>query len=166
MVSLKTVLFSQYPAAILLAILFLLLYSFHRKHAAVRAFFFVLLYGIALAGGVLLFFLGVQAEYWTLKTIWPFTLWNWIGVGIVAVLFVIFLVTTIDKKHSKHVMEKKLKKAEADKESAVAAAREAGRIEAENEAEAVALAAAKEPFSFSAPEPSEPSEGDGGNDAE
>ncbi len=143
MVSLKMILYSQYPAAFLLAILFLIVYSVRRKNAAVRAFFFVLLYGIALAGGVLLFFLGVQAELWTLKTVWPFTVWNWIGVGIVAVLFIVFLVSTIEKKHSKHLMEKKLKKAEEEKASAVAAAREEGRIAAENEAEAVALAAAE-----------------------
>ncbi len=165
MVSLKTVLYSQYPAAILLAILFLIIYAVRRKNAAFRAFLFVLLYGFALAGGVLLFFLGVQAELWTLKTIWPFTVWNWIGGGVVAVLFFVFLVNTIEKKHSKHVLEKKLRKAEEEKETAVAAAREEGRIAAENEAEAVALAAAKEPFSFSAPEPSGPSETFGGDDA-
>ena len=164
-VSLKMLLYSQYPAAILLAVLFLIVYAVRRKNAAFRAFLFVLLYGIALAGGVLLFFLGVQEGLWTLKTVWPFTVWNWIGVGIVAVLFVVFLINTVEKKHSKHVLEKKLRKAEEEKESAVKAAREEGRIEAENEAEAAALAAAKEPFSFAAPEPSEATGPSGGEDA-
>jgi len=132
---LRTVLLSQFPACFLLAVLFFINYLKVRKNYAVKSILWVLLFALSLAASILCIFLGIHEKMWTLKTLFPFGVWSWVGIVIVVIVLVLLLVNSIEKKHSKRMMEKALKKAAKEKENAVAEAREAGRQEAKAEAE-------------------------------
>ena len=81
--NLRTILFSQYPALFLLAVLFLIAHLRVRKTSAVKSVLWVILFGAALAASVVCCFLGIQAELWTLKTLITLGFWSWFGVGLV-----------------------------------------------------------------------------------
>ena len=145
--------FSQYPAFLLLALLFFFNYLLARKSSAVKSMIWVLLFAVALVCTAVSVIMGVQQEYWKLSTLFPLSVASWIGVVVVFVLFIVHIVHTIEKKHNKRVMEKELKKAEKAKEDAVAQAREEGleaarqaheegRIAARQEVEAERLSSA------------------------
>lgn len=126
MVDWKYLLLAQYPAFLLLSLLFLVNYLLVRKSSAVKSILWVLLFGVALAAGVLCAFLGVQQSYWTLKTLFPLGVASWIGVVLVVLSGVAYVVHRLEVKHNRRVMEKELKKAAKDKDAAVAQAREEG----------------------------------------
>lgn len=150
MLDLRFALFAQFPALFLLALLFLLNYLIVRKRSAVKSVLWVLLFGVMLAVSILFCFLGIQAEFWTIKTLFQLSVWSWLGVALVVVFVLLHLVHTAQKKHAKRVMEKELKKAEMQKEEAVAQAREEGKAEAMREA-APAQAPADESSDAEAP---------------
>ena len=127
MVDWKYLLLAQYPALLLLAVLFLLSYLRVRKTSAVRSVLWVLLFGIALAGTVLFAFLGVHFGYWALKTLLKLGLARWIGVVLVVIAAIVHTVHGVEKRHSRKVMEKELQKAARERDDAVAQAEEAGR---------------------------------------
>lgn len=150
MLDLRFALFAQFPALFLLALIFLVNYLTVRKRSAVKSVLWVLLFGVMLAVSILFCFLGIQAEFWTIKTLFQLSVWSWLGVALVVVFVLLHLVHTAQKKHAKRVMEKELKKAEMQKEEAVAQAREEGKAEAMREA-APAQAPADEPSDAEAP---------------
>ena len=150
MLDLRFALFAQFPALFLLALIFLVNYLTVRKRSAVKSVLWVLLFGVMLAISILFCFLGIQAEFWTIKTLFQLSVWSWLGVALVVVFVLLHLVHTAQKKHAKRVMEKELKKAEMQKEEAVAQAREEGKAEARREA-APAQAPADEPSDAEAP---------------
>lgn len=150
MLDLRFALFAQFPALFLLALIFLVNYLTVRKRSAVKSVLWVLLFGVMLAISILFCFLGIQAEFWTIKTLFQLSVWSWLGVALVVVFVLLHLVHTAQKKHAKRVMEKELKKAEMQKEEAVAQAREEGKAEAMREA-APAQAPADEPSDAEAP---------------
>ena len=127
---LREILFAQFPAFFLLSLLFLIAHLRVRKHSAVKSVLWVLLFGAALAVSILFCFLGMQAKYWTVKTLFKLKFWSWLGLAIVVVLLVLRLVFKLQNKHTRHVMEKERAKAEKEREQAVAQAREEGRVEA------------------------------------
>ncbi len=127
MVNWKFLLMAQYPAFLLLAVLFLIGYLRARKNSAIKSVLWVLLFGLALAAAVLFAFLGVHFGYWTLKTMFRFGLESWIGLVLVAAAAVAHVVHGIEKRHSQKLMEKKLRKAARERDDAVAQAEEAGR---------------------------------------
>jgi len=86
--NLRTILFSQYPALFLLAVLFLIAHLRVRKTSAVKSVLWVILFGAALAASVVCCFLGIQAELWTLKTLITLGFWSWFGVGLVLLCLV------------------------------------------------------------------------------
>lgn len=135
MLDLRFALFAQFPALFLLALIFLVNYLTVRKRSAVKSVLWVLLFGVMLAVSILFCFLGIQAEFWTIKTLFQLSVWSWLGVALVVVFVLLHLVHTAQKKHAKRVMEKELKKAEMQKEEAVAHAREEGRQEGKAECE-------------------------------
>ena len=112
--NLRTILFSQYPALFLLAVLFLIAHLRVRKHSAVKSVLWVLLFGAALAVSILFCFLGMQAKYWTVKTLFKLKFWSWLGLAIVVVLLVLRIVFKLQNKHTRHVMEKERAKAEKE----------------------------------------------------
>lgn len=150
MLDLRFALFAQFPALFLLALIFLVNYLTVRKRSAVKSVLWVLLFGVMLAVSILFCFLGIQAEFWTIKTLFQLSVWSWLGVALVVVFVLLHLVHTAQKKHAKRVMEKELKKAEMQKEEAVAQAREEGKAEAMRET-APAQAPADEPSDTKAP---------------
>lgn len=127
---LREILFAQFPAFFLLSLLFLIAHLRVRKHSAVKSVLWVLLFGAALAVSILFCFLGMQAKYWTVKTLFKLKFWSWLGLAIVVVLLVLRIVFKLQNKHTRHVMEKERVKAEKEREQAVAQAREEGRVEA------------------------------------
>ena len=127
---LREILFAQFPAFFLLSLLFLAAHLRVRKHSAVKSVLWVLLFGAALAVSILFCFLGMQAKYWTVKTLFKLKFWSWLGLAIVVVLLVLRIVFKLQNKHTRHVMEKERAKAEKEREQAVAQAREEGRVEA------------------------------------
>ena len=127
---LREILFTQFPAFFLLSLLFLAAHLRVRKRSAVKSVLWVLLFGAALAVSILFCFLGMQAKYWTVKTLFKLKFWSWLGLAIVVVLLVLRIVFKLQNKHTRHVMEKERAKAEKEREQAVAQAREEGRVEA------------------------------------
>ena len=129
---LREILFAQFPAFFLLSLLFLAAHLRVRKHSAVKSVLWVLLFGAALAVSILFCFLGMQAKYWTVKTLFKLKFWSWLGLAIVVFVFVFVLrlVFKLQNKHAQHMVEKERAKAEKTCEEAVKQAREEGRVEA------------------------------------
>ena len=127
---LREILFAQFPAFFLLSLLFLAAHLRVRKRSAVKSVLWVLLFGAALAVSILFCFLGMQAKYWTVKTLFKLKFWSWLGLAIVVFVLVLRLVFKLQNKHAQHMVEKERAKAEKEREQAVAQAREEGRVEA------------------------------------
>ena len=136
----RTILFSQYPAFFLLAVLFLISYLRVRKSSAVRSVLWVLLFGAALAASVVFCFLGIQAELWTLKTLFALGFWSWFGVLLVLFLFLLRVVHGVEKRANRRRLEKAMKQAEKEKAEEVSRARAQGAAEERERAEAEAAA--------------------------
>ena len=141
--NLRTILFSQYPALFLLAVLFLIAHLRVRKTSAVKSVLWVILFGAALAASVVCCFLGIQAELWTLKTLITLGFWSWFGVGLVLLFLVLRVVHGMEKRSSRRRLDKAMKQAEKQKEEEVSRARAEGAA-AEAEAAARAEEAARE----------------------
>ena len=139
MVDWKYMLLAQYPAVLILAVYFLVKYTFVRKLSAVKSILWVLLFGASLAVSVLFLFFGVHFEYWTLKTLFPLGVASWIGIALMLVAIVARIVHLIEKKRNQKRMEKELRKAAKEKDAAVAEAEQAGRRAAQEEAQALRL---------------------------
>ena len=86
---LREILFAQFPAFFLLSLLFLIAHLRVRKHSAVKSVLWVLLFSAALAVSILFCFLGMQAKYWTVKTLFELKFWSWLGLAIVVFVFVL-----------------------------------------------------------------------------
>ena len=114
--NLRTILFSQYPALFLLAVLFLIAHLRVRKTSAVKSVLWVILFGAALAASVVCCFLGIQAELWTLKTLITLGFWSWFGVGLVLLFLVLRVVHGMEKRSSQRRLDKAMKQAEKQKE--------------------------------------------------
>lgn len=142
---LRTILFSQYPALFLLALLFLIAHLRARKVSAVRSVLWVLLFGAALATAVACCFLGIQAELWTLKTLIRLGLWSWAGIALVLVVLLLRLVHGIEARLNRRKLDKAMRQAEQEKAAEVARAREEGAAqERERAAQAAAGSAAEQ----------------------
>ena len=127
---LREILFAQFPAFFLLSLLFLAAHLRVRKRSAVKSVLWVLLFGAALAVSILFCFLGMQAKYWTFKTLLQLKFWSWFGLFAVVLVLVLRLVFKLQNKHAKHMVEKERTRAEKEREQAVAQAREEGRAAA------------------------------------
>ena len=139
---LREILLAQFPAFFLLSILFLIAHLRVRKRSAVKSVLWVLLFGAALAVSILFCFLGMQAKYWTVKTLFELKFWSWFGIFLVVLILVLRLVFKLQNKHAQHMVEKERTKAEKEREQAVAQAREEGRAEALSCAESAQAAPA------------------------
>ena len=127
---LREMLLAQFPAFFLLSILFLIAHLRVRKRSAVKSVLWVLLFGAALAVSILFCFLGMQAKYWTVKTLFKLKFWSWFGIFLVVLILVLRLVFKLQNNHAQHMVEKERAKAEKTREEAVKQAREEGRAEA------------------------------------
>ena len=136
-------LFAQFPAFFLLSILFLIAHLRVRKRSAVKSVLWVLLFGAALAVSILFGFLGMQAKYWTVKTLFKLKFWSWFGIFLVVLILALRLIFKLQNKHAQHMVEK-------EREQAVAQAREEGRAEALSCVESAQAAPAPESASGAA----------------
>ena len=154
MLEARYVLFAQYPAFFLLAVLFLINYLTVRKRSVVKSVLWVLLFGISLALSLLFCFLGMQAKYWTLGTLFTLSVWSWIGIVLVVIAVIVRFAFKVKGKLDRRKLERELKKAEQDTAAAVAQAREEGRAEAmSSAAPETALAPEVSPAPNAAPAP-------------
>ena len=135
--NLRTILFSQYPALFLLAVLFLIAHLRVRKTSAVKSVLWVILFGAALAASVVCCFLGIQAELWTLKTLITLGFWSWFGVGLVLLFLVLRVVHGMEKRSSRRRLDKAMKQAEKQKEEEVSRARAEGAAAERERASAI-----------------------------
>ncbi len=124
MVDWKYLLYAQYPAFLLLAILFLVSFLRVRKSSLVKSTLWVLLFAAAFACSLLFAFLGVQQKYWTLKDLFSLSVASWVGVVLVFIGIIAHIVHLVERRHNQKVLEKELEKAAKDKDDAVAQARE------------------------------------------
>ena len=134
---LREMLLAQFPAFFLLSILFLIAHLRVRKRSAVKSVLWVLLFGTALAVSILFCFLGIQAKYWTVKTLFELKFWSWFGIFLVVLILALRLIFKLQNKHAQHMVEKERTKAERER----AQAREEGRAEALAQSESAAPAA-------------------------
>ena len=142
---LREILFTQFPAFFLLSLLFLAAHLRVRKRSAVKSVLWVLLFGAALAVSILFCFLGMQAKYWTLKTLFELKFWSWLGLAVVVLVLVLRLAFKLQNKHARHMVERERTKAEKEREQAVVQAREEGRAEVLAEQAQQAEAAVHDP---------------------
>ncbi len=148
--SFRTILFSQYPALFLLAVLFLIAHLRVRKTSAVRSVLWVIFFGVALAASVVFFFLGIQAELWTLKTAIALRFWSWFGIALLLLFLVLRVAHRMEKRSSRRRLDEAMKQAERQKEEEVSRARAEGAAEerwraaAEQQAQAEAARAAEQ----------------------
>ena len=133
MLSLRYALLAQFPAFFLLSVLFLINYLIVRKRSAVKSVLWVLLFGVSLAVAILFCFLGIQAEYWAISTMFKLSVWSWVGIVLVLIAVIVRFVFKVQKKHNARVIARELQKAEKSKNAAVAQAREEGRQEGKSE---------------------------------
>ena len=157
----RTILFSQYPALFLLAVLFLIAHLRVRKRSAVKSVLWVILFGAALAASVVCFFLGIQAELWTLKTMIALGFWSWFGLGLVLLLLALRVVHGVEKRIGRHRLEKAMKQVEKQKEEEVTRARAEGAAAERERAEAEAAAREAEAQAAIPTEPEETAAGEG-----
>lgn len=150
---LRTILFSQYPALFLLALLFLIAHLRARKSSAVRSVLWVLLFGAALAMAVAFCFLGIQAELWTLKTIVRLRLWSWAGIALVLAILLLRVVHGVESRMNRRKLDRAMRQAEQEKQAEVARTRAEGAAEGaaqERERAAAFSAAAAQAAPFEA----------------
>lgn len=127
---LREALLAQFPAFFLLSVLFLIAHLRVRKRSAVKSVLWVLLFGAALAVAILFCILGLQAKYWTLKTLFELKLWSWLGIAAIVLVLLLHAAFRLQNRRTKHMIERERAKAERTREQAVAQAREEGRAAA------------------------------------
>ena len=142
---LREILFAQFPAFFLLSVLFLIAHLRVRRRSAVKSVLWVLLFGAALAVSILFCFLGLQAKYWTLKTLFALKFWSRLGIAVVVLILVLRLAFKLQSRHARRMVEREHARAEKAQEQAVAQAREEGRAEVLAEAAEAAAQHTAEP---------------------
>ena len=142
--NLRTILFSQYPALFLLAVLFLIAHLRVRKTSAVKSVLWVILFGAALAASVVLLPRHPGRAVDAQNAHHP-RLLSWFGVGLVLLFLVLRVVHGMEKRSSRRRLDKAMKQAEKQKEEEVSRAPAPRGAAAERErAEAEAAARAEE----------------------
>ncbi len=144
------VLCCQSPALFLAALVLLICYFARKKAHRVRAVFDLILAILCAAGGVVLYFLGMGWEYFTIRDFLMIRPIGWVGLGIVAVITVIAAIRAFIKVNRRRMAERaanraanaeSYQRAEEEKAAALAAAAEVKAAEEAAKAAATATAA-------------------------
>lgn len=144
------VLCCQSPALFLAAVVLLICYFARKKNHRVRAVLDLILAILCAAGGVVLYFLGMGWEYFTIRDFLVIRPIGWVGLGIVAVIAVVAAVRAFIKVNRRRMAEKEAnraanaesyQRAEEEKAAALAAAEEAKAAEEAAKVAAAATAA-------------------------
>ena len=89
--TLGNILLSQSPALFLAAVLLIVRYFILRKNHRFHAVLDLILGILCIAGGVALYFLGINSELFTIKDFWQVRTAGYVGMAVVALLFLILL---------------------------------------------------------------------------
>lgn len=132
------ILYAQWPSLLVLALVCFVGYLRRRKHAAVRATLWVLVFALMLAAALVCCILGIHAGLWTLATLFALGFWSWTGLGVLAVVALLLAVHGIEKRRAARQLKRAMQQAEEEKRLELARAREEGealgRVQAESEA--------------------------------
>ncbi len=141
--TLESILFSQSPALFLAAVLLIVSYFIRRKNHRVRATLDLILAILFIALGVALYFIGISRDLFTIKNFWHVSTAGYVGLAVVAVLFLVLLFRAI-----KHGMEQRRAQRDASRrESAHQKELEEARQQAYASGMAAAMAADTKPVS-------------------
>ena len=89
--SIESILLCQSPALFLAAVLLIVRYFILRKKHRFHAVMDLILGILCIAGGVALYFVGISRDLFTIKDFWQVRTTGYIGMAVVAVLFLILL---------------------------------------------------------------------------
>ena len=87
----NNILLTQSPALFLAALLLIIRHFILRKNHRIRAVADLILGILCIAGGVALYFLGIDRNVFTIKDFWHIRTAGYVGLAVVAVLFLILL---------------------------------------------------------------------------
>ena len=104
--TLENILLSQSPALFLAAVLLIISYFIRRKNHHVRAVLDLILAIFSIAAGVALYFMGINSGLFTIKNFWQVRTPGYVGMGIVAVLFLILLFRAVKNAIAHHREER------------------------------------------------------------
>lgn len=132
--TLEFILLTQSPALFLAALVLLIGFFIKKKNHRVRAALNMIGVVICLAGGVVLYFMGMKLEHFTIDDFWKIRIPGWVGLGIVVVLTGLAVYRSTARAITKRRAEKYAAKAEAERqkelEDAKTAAYESGKADA------------------------------------
>lgn len=105
-ISVGSVLLSQSPALFLAALLLIVCYFIRRNSHHVRAVLDLILAILCIAGGVALYFLGISKGVFTIKDFYQVRTAGWIGMAVVAVVFIYILFRAVQRAAERHRAKK------------------------------------------------------------
>ena len=156
--TLEFILLTQSPGLFLSALVLLVCFFFLKKNHRIRAAINMIGAISCTILGIVLYYLGMLHEHFTIRDFWHIRVPGWVGLGIVVLLTVISAYRSTAKAIKKRRAEKFAARAEKERvqelEDAKAAAYESGRADAM--AEEKAAAAATEPVEPAEPASTEP----------
>lgn len=139
--TLEFILLTQSPALFLAAVVLLLRFFILKKNHRVRGTLNLIGAIVCLAGGVVLYYLGMLYEHFTIRDFWHIRVPGWVGLGLVVVLTGLSLYRTSARAIARRRAEKAAAKAEAQRiqelEDAKNAAYESGKADALAESKVV-----------------------------
>lgn len=151
------VLCCQSPALFLAALVLIVHYFAARRKHRFKAVLKLLLGIVCAVGGVVLYYLGMYHEYFTIRDFYQIRLSGWIGFGIVALLTLASLVRAFFAAADARREEKAAIRAENQRLSAEAAAAEAAARDAARQQDAAPVSEPPAPVpDAAAPAPQEP----------
>lgn len=167
-VTLGYVLCCQSPALFLAAVVLLICYFARRKNHRVRATLDLVLAILCAVGGVVLYFLGMGWEYFTIRDFFQIRLIGWIGFGIVALISIYAAIRAFLKANRKRMAEKEANRTanaetfvrteEAKAAAAATAAEVSENVSAVLDEQALAAAAEAAESTAAPTEPAAPAE--------
>ena len=104
--TLESILLSQSPALFLAGVLLIISYFIRRKNHRIRATLDLILAILCIAGGVALYFLRINSGLFTIKNCWQVNTAGYVGMAIVAVLFLILLFRAVKAAVEHHREER------------------------------------------------------------
>ena len=132
--TLEFILLTQSPALFLAALVLLIGFFIKKKNHRVRATLNLIIAIFCLAAGIVLYYLGMLHEHFTIRDFWHIRVPGWVGLSVVAVLTVLALYRSTARYIKKRREATYAAKAEAEHrrelETAKTAAYESGKADA------------------------------------
>ena len=152
--TLGNILLSQSPALFLAAVLLIVRYFILRKNHRFHAVLDLILGILCIAGGVALYFLGINSELFTIKDFWQVRTAGYVGMIIVLVLFLILLFRSVKNAVIQHREERAARGRETAHQKELEEVRQ--KAYADGMADAMAVETKLPPTEAPAVEPAQP----------